>query len=646
MRLGLRKFFPRIIWYNDVMGLDDLKKKLSREGQDFSGRYERPELRRHVEKQVPRREWRRDDRSDDSSFMWRRIFWWGVGGGLLVIALVSVVVLIFSGGIRIGSNANTLLDLTVEGSEEIVAGDKAVWKVAYHNNNTVALLDTVITFEFPPTAQSLIGDFSTVGLPRQQLSLGTIAPGGKGEEMFSAILFGAEGDTQSGKVFLEYRPEGSSVRLSKEVAFSSLVTSSLLGISVETPEQLKSSQEAEMLVRIVSSAKTPYRGLWADVEYPEAFEYISADPRPVRGDHIWSVGDLPPDGEFIVKIKGKIRETVAVQNARAKVGLYDRTTGNFALFSSTTKSFEIAPAFLAVSFETIQGQLEPGVATAGDSFIVNVRWRNNLPVPVTNATVDVRFEGEAVDLRTIKSERGEFNPAQNALVWVPGRIPELLVVEPEEEGAFGFEFRTKKDLVGKNFTVRLTSSMRAPEVPEGYAGVDINGLATEEFKVASRVAFSQKGFYTDSRIRNSGPLPPRVGEETTYLVVWSVTNTANDITGAVAHATLPSYIRWMNVVIPAGGGITFDPVTRELTWSPGAISPGVGYSTRAKEVAFQIGFTPSVPQVGTMPQLVSEATFEGVDAFTGRKVAITSREFTTSLDDDPAALQKDGNVRE
>ena len=37
------------------MGLDDLKKKLSREGQDFSGRYERPELRRHVEKQVPRR---------------------------------------------------------------------------------------------------------------------------------------------------------------------------------------------------------------------------------------------------------------------------------------------------------------------------------------------------------------------------------------------------------------------------------------------------------------------------------------------------------------------------------------------------------------------------------------------------------------
>jgi hypothetical protein len=257
------------------------------------------------------------------------------------------------------------------------------------------------------------------------------------------------------------------------------------------------------------------------------------------------------------------------------------------------------------------------------------------------------FEGDAFDIKSITSKRGEFDQARNSLRWVPGRIPELLVVDPGETGTFEFSIMSKKTISVRNPTLVFRSSMQTRELPSGYEGVDISGEERLTYKLATRATFSQKGYYYDSRVQNSGPFPPRVGQETTYLIVWSVTNATNDLTDSVVHATLPSYVRWKGVVDPPNGApITFDETTREISWLPGNIPAGTGSSDRAREVAFQIAFTPSLPQVGQPAELVSSAQFEGRDSFANITITQVADRATTMLRDDPRAAREGGQVQE
>jgi len=629
------------------MALDDLKKKLTRKDQDFSDRYTHPFFEKQREKDPAKTDWPYQEGVSMPRHTTRKKTWlWITAGVLLVGGVGTFGILLLTGNISIGSKANNNIEIKVQGAEEVVSGDKSIWKVAYRNQNNFALEDAVLTFEFPRGAQPLAGDFTGDGLRRQQVTIGNLAAGKQSEETFSAILFGSQNDELPGAVILEYRPEGSSVRLEKKIEFTSRVTRSLLGLKVEVPREVKAAQEMDVKLTISSTSESPFRGLWAQVSYPEAFEFISASPKPSRGNTLWEIGNLDAGKEVTITVRGRVKESVSAQSIRAEVGHFERTSSKFSSFTTVTESFQTAPSFLAVGFETLQGQEQPGVTEAGGQLVVSVRWRNNLPVPVINGQVEVQFEGDAINLQTIRSETGEFNAERNALVWVPGRSRDLDVVDPGEEGAFQFEFHTKENLRIENPMIKLTGTMSSAEAPQGYEGVDVRGTAIEEYRIASEVAFSQKGFFHDSRVANSGPLPPQVGQQTTYLIVWSITNTTSDISSPVVRATLPSYIRWTGKVIPASSGLSFDSATREVTWLPNVVRAGAGYARRAEEVAFQIAITPSTPQTGTTPELISEAEFEGADAFTGNEIRLESRDITTSLPDDPLASRDGGTVRQ
>lgn len=632
------------------MALDDLRRRLFQKGEEFADRRKTTKLDRHSE-EVPVG-WKHEEPQETQMKRQNRaIVKWGVIGGAVIVGAAGLFFLASIAGFRIGNDVIDAVALDVEGGEEVSSGKKVLWKVSYQNDNAATLENAAIVFEFPPTAQPVAGSFTKTGLKRERRELGTLAPGKKGEEIFTALLFGAEGQTLEGRAVLEFRPDGSSARLSKEAKFESLVTDAVLGVEVEVPETLKAGQEADIIVRIVSSAETVFPNLSLKLEYPEAFEFVSSSPVPLRDNTLWRIGDLPAGGEYAVKIHGKVREAVSVQTFRASVGLYDRIENSFASFNSVSKAFEVSAPLLAISLEAKGGELAPGVTEAGNRLDFVLRWKNNLPVAVNNATVSVLFDGSMIDLRTLESERGELDPQTSVLRWVPGRVNELRVIDPGAEGTFTFNVTLKKEAplsssADKNFTVKIKSEMKTAEIPSGYEGTDISGHSEREYKVASRVTFSQRGYYQDPRIQNAGPIPPKVGKETTYVIVWSLVNSVNDLDGVVARATLPSYVRWTGRVVPSDSSVTFDTTTREVRWMPGKIPAGTGYTSRAREIAFQIGFTPSLPQVGQKPELITGARLEAQDSFTGTALVETTKEINTELRDDPAVGSGGGRVQE
>ena len=142
-------------------------------------------------------------------------------------------------------------------------------------------------------------------------------------------------------------------------------------------------------------------------------------------------------------------------------------------------------------------------------------------------------------------------------------------------------------------------------------------------------------------------MPPKVGQETTYTVVWVVKNTSNDVKNAIVKATLPVYVKWLGVTEPASDDVTFKESSRELTWNIGNIPAGTGiFSLPPRQLSFQLSLTPSLSQLGGVVPLASAPDLSAEDTFTGTTVSASGETVNTAVKADPSAEQISGSVVE
>ena len=125
-----------------------------------------------------------------------------------------------------------------------------------------------------------------------------------------------------------------------------------------------------------------------------------------------------------------------------------------------------------------------------------------------------------------------------------------------------------------------------------------------------------------------------MGQETTYTILWSVINSSNNVTAAAVKATLPAYVRWLGVVNPETEKLTFDNSRGEVNWDLGVVDAGLGLTSAAREVAFQVVLLPSISQTGDTPVIVTTPTLTGTDSFTHQLLTNTKRSLDVQITGD------------
>ena len=180
----------------------------------------------------------------------------------------------------------------------------------------------------------------------------------------------------------------------------------------------------------------------------------------------------------------------------------------------------------------------------------------------------------------------------------------------------------------------------------GYTTVDLNNSDSSVIRIISDVGFATKALYYSGIFTNTGPVPPQVGKETTYTVVWSLSNTSNSISKGIVRSSLPSWMKFTNKISPESEDVTYNPSTREIVWNIGRIPRGTGIATVDKSVSFQVAFTPSLSQVRTTPVIVNEAVLTGHDDFANVDVRVSKSSIRTQLENDPSFPPGGGTVVE
>ncbi|MEK7120425.1 MAG: hypothetical protein AAB824_02695, partial [Patescibacteria group bacterium] len=309
-------------------------------------------------------------------------------------------------------------------------------------------------------------------------------------------------------------------------------------------------------------------------------------------------------------------------------------------YVNSQSSTPISQSLLVVSQKINNGL--PSNVSAGDSLKWNIHYKNTTSIGLNNVQISVQFRGNILDFAKLKLNQGYFDSQNNKIIWNASDVPQLALVGPSAEGDLSFSVDVKdpppvfssgdKDLV-ENISVSITSAS-VPNTGE-LGNVPIGNVDSADLKLNSKIIFVSKGLYYSGPFTNSGPIPLKVGQKTTFTIVWQVTNWSSDISDVRVKAGLPSTAEWLGEVYPSGAPLSYDASSGQITWLPGLVRAGAGITSPIEEVAFRVRITPSINQLRQSVVLLNQALFGAQDSFTGRTYQTLSEAVNTALRQDP-----------
>lgn len=574
---------------------------------------------------------------------------------LLIISLVFFIISIaissyfIFGGSNVVSSQN--IDISIEGPVSVSGGEELSLQIAITNKNNVAIKLADLLIEYPDGTRSA-SDISKP-LPRYRETIGTLDPGETAQKVVKAILLGSEDTQQNIKATIEYRIDGSNAIFFTEKMYEVTLVSAPLSLSVTNVGEITSGQEVEFDVVVTSNSNTIIQDTLLSVEYPFGFKFISAVPEPAFTDSVWDLGDIQPESERKVKLRGIIMgENEDERVFRFSSGVQDENDEKqiSVAFATTLKSIVIKKSFIEVDLALNGNESSEYVSGLGDNIRADITWTNNMPVSISDVEIEIKFSGASLNKLSISSEKGFYNSSTNTLTFSRETNSDLASLNPGELGRAKFSFASLGQSSGSVFEnpeILLDIDVKAKRVSESQVSQTIDSSISRTIKLESDLLLIPRSVYSTGPFTNTGPIPPKVEKETTYTIIWTITNSSNIVDNTVVTATLPSYVRWTGKTSPTNEKISFNPVGGKIDWDVGSIKPKADVSsTGQREVAFQVALLPSLSHIGDMPILVNEQTITGTDRFSETELNVTKKELTTRLFTDPDFLTEEARVVE
>lgn len=535
--------------------------------------------------------------------------------------------------------------LTLKAPSAININEDFTINLLYSNNNPLGAKNAKIVLEFPsnyalgstkPQANSTnrnIAEWNLADFKAQQ----------DGSIEVTGRFTSKEEDSANFKAAISYVPENFNAEFKNEGSSSTRVIGVPLSLNIEPTRTVADGYAVNYQVRVRNNGKEPFQNLIAKISYPAGFAFINSS-LPLEGDknNSWKIPTLLSNEEKVITIEGKLNGKTGDQKfINVSLGMENETGFNEYIKKDAVSNITDPP--VTISQEIVSGQ---SVVHKKEEIQINVNYRNASDRPISQAIVKVKLNGAIFDYKEgIRPENGGwFDPNTKEIIWQGGKTPELAVIKPNSSGKLSFVLKTAEfvpfiDNKKTNFTGTTQASIESPEMPTPVGANKVVLGENLEFKLSSFIGFETKVFYSDGTIPNSGPIPPTVGEKTTYTVHWRITNTFNDLRGVEVRSILPFGVEWTDSVFPSKTGVTYKPGTREIIWSKDRIPAGAGNESPEVTLVFQIAITPTENDYGKAMDLFSESNLKATDTFTQETITSKTVKKTTWLEDDSSSTE-------
>jgi len=635
---------------NKLNRLEELKSKLF--SKNYETKIEHRDDFSHLQRVEVMDSWKIKEKPEpgflEKFFMktskFKKFFIFSLGFFVLTILYASYV--FFIGG---NSVSNNNIDISILGNNFSAGGEELplIVGITNKNNSPLDLVDLVV--EYPKGSQN---DLSS-NAERFRESLGTIPAGAVRNENIKVVLFGQQGSIRPIRISLEYRVAGSNAIFVKDKIFDVNISSTPINLSVDGPTTISPNQNINLNIKETLNATKPAPKILVRLEYPVGFQFTSSVPAPSFGNNVWNLGDLAPGAEHSISISGKMIDVFDGEDKTFNISSGSQSDSDKSaigvVFNSTEHTISIKRPFIEANI-FINGVSQREYSSDSKSSInVEIRYANNLDTTVNDLEIQAKISGKAFDRRKVTTHQGFYDSSQNAIIWNKTYQNKLKEVNPGDTGSVTFSlsplslFSANEGILTEP-SINIEVNISGSQAQQGFAINTLNNSTSSIIKIISDVGFSTKALYYSGPFANTGPIPPKVEQRTTYAVVWTLSNTANGISRTQVTSSLPSWVNFSGLISPADENLSYDSASRKIIWNVDRIEKGSGITGATRSVAFQIALSPSLSQVGTNPVIINDAILTGHDDFANVDIKVNKASLNSRLDNDVSFPNNGGTV--
>ncbi|HPN96790.1 MAG TPA: hypothetical protein PLK35_03410 [Candidatus Moranbacteria bacterium] len=559
--------------------------------------------------------------------------------GLIVLGCVigAILILVAAYFIRKSSFDSERVTVEISGPTQAESGKLLTYEIKYKNNNRKDLSNVNLKIIYPEDFKpednaNFVGDGPVSG----NIAIGEIKGHSEGKIIFNGRMYSPKGALIYLKGELSYNPGSFSTKYVSQGQLGINVSTSPLTLEILAPQFVANGDEVNYLVTYKNNGENNMDSLRIRMDYPEGFTFSNSDPKVFEGNNVWYIGQLTPGQRGQVVVSGKL-EGEKDQIKKVKVYIGSTEKGNFVSYSESDAETKMAASPLTIS-QTVNNVASLNV-NAGEMLRFKINYRNDGNIGLTNAIVTEKIDSPVLDYTTLETNGGYYDASNKTITWKASDHSDLKNLVPGQSGSIEFLIKVKEVIPvssanDKNFVISSIAKIDSPDVPTIVQSNKIIAGNKMDMKLNSKLVVDVKGFFTDPNITNSGPIPPKVNNETTYTLHWLLTNVSNDVTGAKVEAVLPTGVVMTGKIWPEDSKITYNERTNSITWEVGNISSGIGILSSAKEASFQVKIKPSANQAGNIVGLLNESKITAKDSFTGEDLSGKGDEKSTQLRED------------
>ncbi len=478
---------------------------------------------------------------------------------------------------------------------EVITGAPSTIVIRYTNGTDEELRNTEFTIT-PPKHFLSQGDM--------HYALGTIPVGGTGNVHIKGVMFGDVGGEQAFQSKLTFVHGEDSDVFGEKIDFHVFSpTRSALALSLQLPERVIASQTIEGILRYDNTGEIDFPVVSILPEWPEGFVFTRAD-RPLRAGQF----EIPT-----VKAgqRGEFHFEGVLQDPPEHVTFSFHPSFTFGddryRQETLTHTAPIVPLPIILTHTIDSTSVRPGSELSS-----TIQYKNIADFPISNVTIGIE---------------------SNSPFLKPSSTKKIETIKPGEEGTITLTETLRTTLLQSETSVyeHLTLGTRAIAtytMDDGTGqqvtskGKLVESPITTPIRFESFVRYQTEGGDQIGR----GPVPPEIGEETTYWVFWHVGGTTNDLNNVRIEATLPTDVRFTGrQTVSQNGSVDYDQQTHSVIWTSNSISPTLSPTSKIVGAAFELGITPTAVDSTKPSTILKDIRLTATDGWTGAFVSASAK---------------------
>lgn len=557
----------------------------------------------------------------------------GLGKTFFIILIAIAGVSAIAGWWFLSKPATTekpSLKIVVDSPREVIAGEPFAIKVNYQNIDIAVLKKMEFNFEHPALWHLQSAEVQPEDSNQSFWRLEDLPVNGSEQLNLMGVIYGEQDQESEFRLKFNYTPENFNSQFSDDVVFKIKITKPYISQIKGLPEKINLDDGQLLTMSYLYSAVGDFISTDFELILPEGVSVATSVPALVgngwRFDS-WTTGetkDLSLQLSASQAVTGQWK--MIARQGDLEVGQWQG-------------ELKISAPNLMVGLERV-GSTNLNL---GDQLKLKLKITNNGDAPIDLNKIKLSAETNLINWSAVKIKDAKVE--NNEIIWSNEQSDNKLLTlgagkNQEIEFSLPLVARVASgSLDSKWFSIKLNPMIT---IKNGADLKDVNGQAldinlNQPFSVSTVARYYASA---DTPV-GSGPLPPQVGQKTSYQIIWTVYAGEEGLKNLQLSSSLPSYITWsgQDEEIGSQGTLNFDSASQKITWQLDKLS-----ARQQVTVAFIVSVVPNESQLNQLLILTNASSFTAKKEVTNASVNNNLSLITSELPLDPIASGK-GRVR-